>query len=80
MRNSLMVRCQAHNLETVIACVGSTPTSATNFSNMEKRLLSAILDTSREMCDFVNEHNIHKDDVVNITTTGKGSYVIFYYK
>lgn len=47
---------------------------------MEKKLLSAILDTTRDMCDFVNEHNIHKDDVVNITTTGKGSYVIFYYK
>ena len=80
MRNSLMVRCQAHNLETVIACVGSTPTSATNFSNMEKKLLSAVVDTTRKMCDFVNEHNIHKEDVVNIVTTVGGSYVIFYYK
>jgi hypothetical protein len=47
---------------------------------MEKRLLSAILGTSRDMCDFVNKHNIHKDDVVNIAPTGDGSYVIFYYK
>ena len=47
---------------------------------MEKRLLSAILDTTRDMCDFVNKHNIHKDDVVNIVPTGGGSYVIFYYK
>jgi hypothetical protein len=47
---------------------------------MEKRLLSAILGTSREMCDFVNEHKIHKDDIVNIAPTGGNSYVIFYYK
>jgi hypothetical protein len=47
---------------------------------MEKRLLSAILSTSREMCDFVYEHKIHKDDIVNIAPTGGGSYVIFYYK
>ena len=80
MRNSLMVRCQAHNLETVIACVGSTPTSATNFNNMEKKLLSAILDTTRTMCDFVNQHNIHKEDIVNIVPTVGGLYAIFYYK
>jgi hypothetical protein len=47
---------------------------------MEKRLLSAILGTSREMCNFVNEHNIHKEDIVNIAPTGGSSYVIFYYK
>lgn len=29
MRDSLMVRCQAHNLETVIACEGSNPSPAT---------------------------------------------------
>lgn len=75
-----MVRCQAHNLETVIACVGSTPTSATNFNNMEKRLLSAVFETARKICDFVNEHNIHKEDVVNIVATVGGSYIIFYYK
>ena len=75
-----MVRCQAHNLETVIACVGSTPTSATNFNNMEKTLLSAIFETTRKVCDFVNENNIHKDDIVNIAPIIGGSYVIFYYK
>ena len=47
---------------------------------MEKRLLSAVFDTTRKICDFVNEHNIHKEDVVNIVTTGGGSFVIFYYK
>lgn len=47
---------------------------------MEKKLLSAILDTTRNMCDFVNKHNIHKEDIVNIVPTGGGSYVIFYYK
>lgn len=75
-----MVRCQAHNLETVIACVGSTPTSATNFNNMEKKLLSTICETTRKICDFVNEHNIKKEDIVNIITTAGGLYVIFYYK
>lgn len=29
LRDSLMVRCQAHNLETVIACGGSSPPPAT---------------------------------------------------
>lgn len=29
-RDSLMVRCRAHNPETVNACVGSNPTPATN--------------------------------------------------
>ena len=32
------------------------------------------------MCDFVNENNIHKEDIVNIVPTGGSSYVIFYYK
>lgn len=30
LRDSLMVRCRAHNPETVNACVGSNPTPATN--------------------------------------------------
>jgi hypothetical protein len=47
---------------------------------MEKKLLSAVFETARKICDFVNEHNIHKEDIVNIVTTVGGSFVIFYYK
>ena len=75
-----MVRCQAHNLETVIACVGSTPTSATNFNNMEKTMLSRIFATTRDLCDFVNKNNINREDIISIVVSRDGSYAIFYYK
>ena len=42
MRGSLMVRCQAHNLETVIACEGSNPSPATKRTELEFSSMSDI--------------------------------------
>ena len=41
-RDSLMVRCQAHNLETVIACEGSNPSPATKKTELEFSSMSDI--------------------------------------